>query len=340
MMARHLGADHHEISMTAEEFIDTIPEFIWHMDEPMADPASLPLYAVSQLSSRHVKVVLSGEGSDELLGGYAFWTKFKGYNRLKLIKKLPVLVREAVIGRINRICFRSERVNKYLMMSQHPLSRYGVLAPSYQDRVFTEEEKRQLYGEAFRTCGLEDSVDKVRAAYAEAEQFEFLDQMLFVSMTQWLPEDLLIKADKMTMAHSLELRVRFLDHVLVDFAAGIPSHLKVRKQGGKYTVKYILKQAFADLLPRQIVDREKLGFPVPYAKWFGGEMRDMLHDVLLSQSARASGILNPQAVEALLQSYLSKPDIERSAWDPNAKKIWSLFVFELWRQRFQVSDGI
>jgi len=286
MMARHLGTDHHDIGMTAQDFIATLPQFIWHMDEPMADPAALPLYAVSQLSGQHVKVVLSGEGSDELLGGYAFWSQFKGYNRLKLIKRLPASLREAVIGRINSAFFRSEKVDRYLQMSRHPLSRYGVLAPSFQDRVFNEEEKLGLYGEAFQTCGLEDSVDKVRAAYVEAEKFEFLDQMLFVSMTQWLPEDLLIKADKMTMAHALELRVPFLDHVLVDFAARIPGHLKVRKQGGKYIVKHILKEAFADMLPRQIVEREKLGFPVPYAKWFAGEMRDMLHDVLLSQSAR------------------------------------------------------
>jgi len=340
LMAQHLGTDHHDIGMTVQDFIATLPQFIWHMDEPMADPAALPLYAVSQLSGQHVKVVLSGEGSDELLGGYAFWTQFKGYNRLKLFKRLPAPLREAVFGTLNRTVFHSERVDKYLKMSQHPLSRYGALVPSFQDCVFTEEEKWNLYRESFRACALKDSVDKVRAAYEESEKFEFLDQMLFVSMTQWLPEDLLVKADKMTMAHALELRVPFLDHVLVDFAARIPGHLKIRKQGGKYIVKYILKEAFADMLPRQIVEREKLGFPVPYAKWFAGEMRDMLQDVLLSQSARSSGILNSQAVETLLKSYFSQPAVERSAWDPQAKKIWSLFVFELWRQRFQVSDGI
>jgi len=340
LMAKHLGTDHHDIGMTAQDFIATLPQFIWHMDEPMADPAALPLYAVSQLSRQHVKVVLSGEGSDELLGGYAFWSQFKGYNRLKLFKRLPAPLREAVFGTLNRTVFHSERLDKYLKMSRHPLSRYGALVPSFQDCVFTEEEKWNLYGESFRACALKDSVDKVRAAYEEAEKFEFLDQMLFVSMTQWLPEDLLLKADKMTMAHSLELRVPFLDHVLVDFAARIPGHLKVRKQGAGYSVKYILKKAFADMLPQEIVEREKLGFPVPYAKWFAAEMREMLQDVLLSQSARSSGILNPQAVETLLKSYFSQPSVERSAWDPQAKQIWSLFVFELWRQRFQVNDGI
>jgi asparagine synthase (glutamine-hydrolysing) len=338
IMARHLGTDHYEIDMSARDFIDTLPAFVWHMDEPVADPASLPLFALSRLASQHVKVVLSGEGSDELLGGYAFWNEFKGYNRLKLFKNIPAFVREVLISRLNGAFFRSARLDRYLMMSRHPLSHYGVLAPSFQDCVFTEEEKPTLYGDAIRGCGMEDTVDKVRAAYAEAEKFEFLDQMLFVSMTQWLPEDLLVKADKMTMAHSLELRVPFLDHVLIDFATRIPNHLKVRKCGTKYSVKYILKKAFSDLLPREIVERDKLGFPVPYAKWFHGEMRDMLHDVLLSESARSAGILNPRAVEGLLNDFFSRP-VAPSLWDPQAKKIWSLFILELWREQFQVAGG-
>jgi len=345
MVARHLGTDHHEIEMTTQDFIATLPAYIWHMDEPVADPASLPLYFVSQLAGHHVKVVLSGEGSDELLGGYGFWTQFKGYQRLKLFKKIPAAVRERVIGKLNRALFQSERLERYLGMSRHPLSNYGAMAPSFQDNVFNEEEKRELYGDAVEPRNLEDSVEKVRAAYREAERFEFLDQMLFVSMTQWLPEDLLMKADKMTMAHSLELRVPFLDHVLVEFAARMPCSLKVRKNGNKYSVKYVLKKAFADFIPAEIIEREKLGFAVPYADWFRAEMREMLHDVLLSQSARSSGIFNPLRVESLLKNYLSQPNPGRNhanhiIWDPEAKKIWSLFVLELWRQQFHVMAAV
>jgi asparagine synthase (glutamine-hydrolysing) len=162
--------------------------------------------------------------------------------------------------------------------------------------------------------------------------------MLFVSMTQWLPDDLLAKADKMTMAHSLELRVPFLDHNLVEFIARMPTHLKIRKIGSKYSVKYALKKAFADSIPREIIQREKLGFPVPYAKWFKTEMRDMLHDVLLSQSARDCGVFRHDEIEKLLKAVLVPAEEQgNESWDPRAKKVWSLFVFELWRQRFKVA---
>jgi asparagine synthase (glutamine-hydrolysing) len=339
-MARHLGTDHHEIVVTAQDFIDALPAFVWHMDEPVADSASIPLYYVSQLARRHVTVVLSGEGSDELLAGYYFWLHYKGYDRLKLFKRLPAWMRERLVGEINRRLLRSERLGEYLQMSQHPLSAYGSMVPNYQDNVFNEEEKWRLYDSAMRDIPpLEDSVDKVRAAYRNTQDFEFLDQMLFVSMTQWLPEDLLVKADKMTMAHSLELRVPFLDHVLVDFAAHMPTNLKVHKRGNKYIEKYALKKAFADMIPGEILMREKLGFPVPYAKWFKHEMRDMLHDVLLAQTARESGILNSVEVERLLKVVLSPEEKPRKGlWDPQAKKIWSLFVFELWRQQFKVTS--
>jgi asparagine synthase (glutamine-hydrolysing) len=338
-MAQHLGTDHHEICITAQDFIDALPAYIWHMDEPVADPASIPLYYVSQLARRHVTVVLSGEGSDELLAGYAFWSQFKGYERLKLFKKIPALVRETLIRSLNANLFCSDRLEKYLQLSRHPLSGYGSMVPYYQDNVLNEAEKQQLYCKDFLgLLAFEDSTDKVRAAYHSAEAFEFLDQMLFVSMTQWLPEDLLVKADKMTMAHSLELRVPFLDHVLVDFITRMPTDLKVRKHGKEHVVKYALKRAFADIVPREILEREKLGFAVPYAKWFKYEMRDMLYDVLLCKAGRESGILHPPEVERLLTVALSpeeKP--QNDIWDPQAKKVWSLFVFELWRQQFNVT---
>jgi len=337
-VAEHLGTDHHETVITCRDFVNALPAFVWHMDEPVADPASIPLYYVSQLARRHVTVVLSGEGSDELLAGYPFWAHFKGYQRLKLFKKLPGMLRETLIKGLNKSFLRSKRLENYLRMSRYPLSAYGRLAPSFQDNVLSEDEKRRLYCPEFiKDLLIEDSVEKVKRVYNFAEEFEFLDQMLCVSMTQWLPEDLLVKADKMTMAHSIELRVPFLDHLLVDFIARMPTNLKVRKNGKGYSVKYALKKAFADMIPREIVEREKLGFAVPYVRWFKGQMREMLHDVLLSKRAREDGILNPSEVESLLRVTLSADqNHSHDTWDPQAKKVWSLFVFELWRQRFSV----
>jgi asparagine synthase (glutamine-hydrolysing) len=337
-MARHIGSDHHDISLSAADFVTALPAFLWHMDEPVADPAAIPLYYVSKLAREHVTVVLSGEGSDELLGGYAFWTQFRGYERLKLFKRIPLALREHVLRRLNEAFMRSDRLRRYLDLGRFPLSAYGSLVPSYQDRVFEETDKRLLYRrEAGGNGHLRESVEKVRSAYRAAERFEFLDQMLFVSMAQWLPEDLLAKADKMTMAHSLELRVPFLDHGLVEYVGRMPTALKVRKIGPRYDVKHALKQAFADMLPREIVEREKLGFAVPYAQWFRGEMRELVRDTVLSDSARRESIFDPHEVERWLDRLDEQGGVaDGEIWDPRAKKVWSLFVFEAWRQMFKV----
>jgi asparagine synthase (glutamine-hydrolysing) len=337
-VARHLGTDHYDICLTARDFIDALPDFVWHMDEPVADPASIPLFYVSELARHHVTVVLSGEGSDELFAGYGFWMRFKGRERLKLFQRIPAVLRETIIRGLNRYFVRSSRLERYLDMSQHPISLYGSLVPCYQDSVFTEEEKQRLYCADLRVRGsVQDSVEQVRSAYRNARDLEFLDQMLFVSMTQWLPEDLLVKADKMTMAHSLELRVPFLDNLFVESVTSLPTHLKVCQSGDQHVEKYVLKQAFANLLPREILGREKLGFAVPYAKWFKTEMRDLLHDVLLSRSATESGIFNATEVERAMKEALRNTNNTTTVWDPHAKKVWSLFVFELWRQRFKVT---
>jgi asparagine synthase (glutamine-hydrolysing) len=339
-VAQSLGTDHYDICLTARDFVDALPSFVWHMDEPVADPAAIPLYYVSMLARQHVKVVLSGEGADELFGGYAFWTRFKGHERLRLFQKIPRYLRDTLVTAINRYFLRSDRLNRYLELSEYPLSRYGSLIPFFQDEVFTEEEKQRLYNADLRSLGvIEDSIEKVRVAYREAQDFEFLDQMLCVSMIQWLPDDLLVKADKMTMAHSLELRVPFLDHLFVESVARLPTGLKVCKNGKRFIVKSALKRAFADMIPPEILEREKIGFGVPYAQWLKGEMRDLVQDVLFSKAARESGIFDQTEVQNLVnQSLRCRQGGEKgSLWDPQAKKVWSLIVFELWRQRFAVS---
>lgn len=334
-VAQHLQTDHHEICITAKDFMTALPEFVWHMDEPVADPAAIPLYYVSKLASEQVRVVLSGEGSDELLGGYAFWSQYKGYDRLRRFKMIPGGARK-LLRWANALWVHSPRFERYCDLSDYPLSSYATMVPEFQDHVFTEEDKRQLY--RLDLLGLQCPIDHVRAAYRETREFEFLDQMLYVSMMQWLPEDLLVKADKMTMAHSLELRVPFLDHTFVEFTARMPTGLKVKRVGGGYSVKYALKQAFKDMLPQEIVEREKLGFPVPYAKWFRYEMREMVRDILLSQSARESGLFRVSEIERLLKEVLPAAGSGGTdAWNPHAKKIWSLFVFELWRKAFHVT---
>lgn len=339
IVAKHVGSEHHEIAISAKDFMDTLPAFVWHMDEPVADPASIPLYWLSKLAKRHVTVVLSGEGSDEMFGGYPFWTHYKGYARAKWARKIPGALRNRLLRPLNRFWPKSDRLEKYLEMCTQPLAAYGRFNPEFQDNVLCEEEKWRLYrNRGFTTLPLAPSVEKVREAYRRAEDFELLDQMLSVSMTQWLPENLLIKADRMAMAHALELRVPFLDEDVVEFVARMPTDLKIRKSGAGYTVKYALKKAYQDVLPREIIERQKLGFPVPYARWLRLEMREMVFDVLLSKSAREHSPWDTAEVERLISCALA-PDEEadKAVWNPHAKKVWSLLVFELWRERFGVS---
>ena len=339
LMAKHIGADHHEILLSAQDFIDTLPAFVWHMDEPVADPAAVPLYCLAKEARRHVTVVLSGEGSDEILGGYPFWTHIRRYDRLKRLKTIPAFLRNGVLGPLNRRWLRSERVEQFLEMCNAPLSSYSLFNLEFQDNVFSEEEKGRLYAEQLPGgAGVRASIEHVRKVYKESERFELLDQMLSVAIAQWLPEDLLVKADKMTMAHSLELRVPFLDERVVELAARMPTNLKIRGDGGRYTVKYALKKAYETALPSEIVRRDKLGFPVPYARWMKHEMRDMTNDILLSKSAKEGSPWKSSEVELLLARVMSRDDrAQQPLWDPEAKKVWSLLVFEMWRKAFCVS---
>jgi asparagine synthase (glutamine-hydrolysing) len=339
LVAEHVGSEHHEIAISAKDFLDALPAFVWHMDEPVADPASIPLYLLSKLARCYVTVVLSGEGSDEMFGGYPFWTHYKGYARAKWARKIPGMLRNRLFRPLNRYWPKSARLEKYLEMCNLPLATYGRFNPEFQDNVFCEEEKTRLYrrnGHAVPPMAL--SVEKVRDAYRRAEKFELLDQMLSVSMTQWLPENLLIKADKMAMAHALEVRVPFLDEDVVEFVARMPTDLKIRKSGSEYTVKYALKKAYETALPREIIERQKLGFPVPYARWMKHEMRETVFDILLSKSAREDSLWDTHEVERLIGRALA-PDEEadRAVWNPHAKKVWSLLVFEMWKERFGVS---
>src|SRR5260370_2198953 len=215
------------------------------MEEPMADPASIPLYYVSKLARDHVTIVLSGEGSDELMAGYGF--DFRGIRRAEWIRRIPGPIRNRVLRPLNDSLLNPARVGSYLDLSNLPPSHYPVLVPSYMGGGFSEEGKAAIYGQRMK-AGAQcagPSEKLVADLYRKTTAFEYVDQVLYVYTKQWLADDLLLKADKMTMAHSLELRVPFLDHSLVEFVARLPVHMKIRpdRRGG-YLAKYVLREAF------------------------------------------------------------------------------------------------
>ena len=332
LAARCYRTDHHEIAITHRDFVAGLGSYVSSMEEPMADPASIPLYYVSKLARNHVTIILSGEGSDEMLAGYGF--DFRGFRRAGWVRRIPGPIRNAVLKPLNDALLHSPRVGRYLELSNLPPSHYPVVVPSYMGGVFSEDGKAAIYGQAMRAGALRagPSEQRVVDLYKKTTGYpEYVDQVLYVYTKQWLADDLLLKADKMTMAHSLELRVPFLDHSLVEFVARLPVHMKIRPNGnGGHLTKYVLRKAFAGRIPEEILHRKKLGFPVPLKRLFGGEMGDLARDVFETRAVRESGLFDAERVSGLLRENANGHD--------HGHRLWALLVFGLWYDLFKVTN--
>jgi asparagine synthase (glutamine-hydrolysing) len=305
IVADRFRTDHHGLRLTPVAFRDILPKIVWHMDEPVGDPASIPLYYLSAFARQHVTVALSGEGSDELFGGYPIYRRMLGFER---VNRLPLA---APAGRVLAAVTGDTKVRKYAEMLGRPLEwRYGGVGG-----LFSETQAQRLN----LTAG--SPLDSVAAAYRNCAHLPPLARMSYVDIKTWLADDLLVKADRMSMAHSLELRVPFLDHHLVEFAARLPERLKVR--GG--ITKYVLKKWAEPLLPREIVHRPKKGFPVPVKSWFRGDLSGFARETLLDSASIAREFLSPHEVEHLLEMH-SRED--------RSEQIYSLLVLDHWRREF------
>ena len=324
LVARHLGTDHNEVVIGRKEFTDFLPTYVHLLEEPVADLASIPLYFVCRLARAQVKVVLSGEGSDEVLAGYDFDRVVAHERKVRAFQALPASLRSRVLPWLASLIPNGSGLAGRLAKADAPIGSYGQTWPVHMTRHFTEEAKRALV--AIDASALTDSAEWLRGMYRRAEGAEPLDQVLYVHCQGWLPDNLLAKADKMSMANSLELRVPFLDHRLVEFLAESPTSLKVARRGlgrglwGKAALRWFAGK----LLPAEIITRPKRGFPVPAYDWIGGEMRGFARDVLLSRECREAGVFRPAAVETLLQD-------ENLGDRATQHRIWLLLVFELWR---------
>jgi asparagine synthase (glutamine-hydrolysing) len=330
LAARHYRTEHHEIAITHKDFANGLADYIRSMEEPMADSASIPLYYVSKLAKDHVTIVLSGEGSDELFDGYMSASDFRGYDRARWIRKVPGLIRNHIVKPLNDGLVKSARLTRYLDLANRPLSHYPLVVPFYMGGgVFSEEAKRAIYGRRMDASQFHRSEALVVDLYRRTLGWEFLDQLSYVYSKQWLPDDLLLKADKMTMAHSLELRVPFLDHPLVEFVASLPVDMKMRRNGQRSCItKYILRKAFQDKTPPEIVHRQKMGFPVPLHRLFQHELREIAWDVLGGRCLRESGLFDTKKITTLLR--------ENDAGIDRSPHLWTLLVFGLWYHLFEV----
>jgi asparagine synthase (glutamine-hydrolysing) len=312
-VAEACGTEHHELVLQPQS-LDVIEDIVWHLDEPFGDSSAIPTYVVSKLAADHVKVVLSGDGGDELFGGY---DKYVVEQREQWCDTLPPALK--------RVCARLGVILPHGAPGQRWLQHLGLSGPRrYLDAstLFPAREQARLFrpdvqelvSETNPLTAALDALNRLRGRPLAALQY--------CDLRSYLPLDILVKVDRMTMAHSIEARPVLLDHVIVECAATIPERLQIH--AGQ--TKYLFKRAMADLLPREIAERPKHGFAVPLARWFRGPLTGFIRDVLLSDTSRQRGIIEPRFVEHLLQLNRRGRSMER--------ELWTLLCFEQWCRTF------
>ncbi len=316
-VAAILGTDHHEF-IVEPGAMDLLPFLVWHHDQPFADSSAIPTYLVSKHTREHVTVALSGDGGDELFLGY---DRFYGTTWVERYRQLPRLIRQVARAVIDRLpeatTYRGpiQRGRRFIIgAEQSPALAYFAWV-----RLFDDVQIAALFdGDIDPAPGPHFS-----ALFDPADPRSLVAQLLDVNLVTYLPDDLLIKADRSSMAASLETRSPFLDHRLIELAARIPSNLKLK---GSMT-KYILKEAAKGMLPDDIIHRRKHGFGVPVGRWFRDNLRDYAYEVLLDPAAQSRGYFRPGAVRALL-------DEHTSGARNHGQRLWTLLTFEWWHRLF------
>ncbi len=313
--AQALGVRTIPTVVTAQEVMAALPRIVWHLDDPVADPSLVPLYFLARSAAEHVTVVLSGEGADELFGGYAIYREPLS---LRPLTRLPDPLRRGLRA-VSRAVPEGVKGRGFLERGTKPLrERFNGNA-----RIFADD------GELARLLVRDDTAarftDITAPLYEQATAAGLDDStaMQFVDLNTWLPGDILTKADRMSMAHSLELRVPFLDREVFAVARRIPLELKLPRQG--QSTKHALRQALRRIVPPAIVDRPKMGFPTPTRVWLAGPMYDWARQIL--HTSGAGDLVNLPYVDGLLRAH-------RAGEADHSRKIWTVLVFCLWHAVF------
>ena len=295
---------------------------MWHYDEPFGDSSAVPSYAIAELTRQHVTVVLNGDGADETFAGYDWYKMDSLIHRGEIA---PLKLRQWFAELMK--CFPSNGNKKGLQWKIARLAQVLALPPSrrYAQWVehFEPEARQQLYTAAFKESVKESDPDTLFAAmFDQSDAENWLDTLLDTDVNLYLVDDLLVKMDRATMANSLEARSPFLDHLFMEFAASLPVAFK-QAWGQK---KRILKASLRGHVPDEILDRPKMGFSVPIAEWFRGDLREMAHDVLLSAPASQRGYFDPEEIANLLHEHARRID--------HGTRLWDLLMLELWHREF------
>ena len=323
LVAKAYRTEHRETVVSPAEFFAELPRLVWHEDEPIAHPSSIALYFVSQLAARHVKVVLTGEGSDETLAGY------NRYRVTEYNARLGALYRRCVPGLARRgLSLALESLPTTSRLRQRAartfLMRGAGLDELYFDNfaVFGRVAQRALLSPELRAqLAPVDPYAAYHRAIARVGGKPLLSQLLYADVKTYLHE-LLMKQDQMSMAASIESRVPFLDHPLTEWVAALPQTMKLRGT----TTKWILRQAMQGRLPAPILARRKMGFPVPVGSWLRGPWRPLLSEYVTGPRARARGFFDATAVERLVSEHVRGVN--------HAERLWALLTFEIWARIF------
>lgn len=311
-IAHTFATDHHELVLQPD-ISGVIEDLVWHLDEPFGDPSAIPTFMVSRLAAQHVKVVLSGDGGDELFAGY---DKYRVEQRERRYSRLPPFARAALRGIARRMPEGRKGRNFLLHHSLAGWDRY------LDSTAFREDSRRELlHPDVLAAVGKEDPARQARA-WLTRHKGHWLSSVQYLDLHSYLPLDILTKVDRMSMAHSLEVRVPLLDHKLVEFAASIPPEFALDGSGGKR----MFKAAMRGIVPDEVIERPKRGFAVPLSGWFRGELEGFAREILLSRRASERNIVNRAYVARLL-------DLHRGG-RPLDFQLWTLISFELWCRAF------
>jgi asparagine synthase (glutamine-hydrolysing) len=320
--AKKFETEHQELVLSPKDYLNFLPGFITHMEEPVSDAASIPLYFLSMMASRQVKVVLCGEGSDELFAGYPIYQYMAV---MEHYRKIPHLLRKTLFNRLLQSMWRSNKMNKYVYLSDLPIQRRYLNVTLYDVRL-----RDDIYLPDFRRSLADfDPVDLVQDNYRRTEGWDLLSRLMYLDIKTWLPNDILIKADRMSMAASIEQRTPFLDYRLAEYVASVPSRFKLRFGQSKY----ILKRAFRNVIPREILRRSKMGFPVPLAAMFKGAMRPRLEEALDETRSTKNVYFNSNFLQRLMDQHFS-------GQADHHQVLWRVLILGEWQRQFRNGLGI
>jgi asparagine synthase (glutamine-hydrolysing) len=322
LVSNHVGTKHERFEVTPDA-LDIVDKLSYQYDEPFSDSSAVPTWYLCELTRKHVTVALSGDGGDELFGGYERYRALMLSQSLQRWLPLDWLKQSGILSRLpdssaRRSFFR--RVRRFCeALGQPPVERYMNWI-----QIFGEAQRLDLFEESF--------IDKLpnynptrflQDAWSKSGKRDLVSCATAADLQTYMPCDLMTKVDIASMAHSLEARQPLLDYRLVEWAAALPSHLKLRGNQGKF----LLRQTFNELLPKEIWTRPKMGFGVPIAKWFRTSLRDRTYDALASKDSRCHAFFRPEAIRSLIDAHMSGKENQ-------AYRLWNLLMFELWMRRW------